>query len=69
MTKQTHSELPWKADEHQKLVDALRKLSCESAAVLGLRKELMREVIGNTNYQCLQTRIDEARALLLEIEK
>ena len=43
---------------------ALRRLRTEVLGILGMAKEQMRDVIGNTNIAVLQQRLDEAYAVL-----
>src|ERR1700722_19167696 len=53
-----------RADLHDELVDALRRLSADAGGVLRFNEPGLRELIGNTNYSVLQKRVDEARAVL-----
>ena len=45
---------------------ALRNLTNESEAVLGLAEPVLREVIGHTNLAAFELRVEEANALLAQ---
>jgi hypothetical protein len=56
------------AAQRDELLAALKYLTNESEAVLGLVTPWLREVIGNTNVTCFQGRVQDARAACAKAE-
>ena len=54
-------------NHHGALVEALRKLANEVRGLQAFEIEI-REVIGNTNWQCIAERVGAAQSLLSELE-
>jgi hypothetical protein len=54
--------------ENAKLREGLNSLSNEVQGTLGIEGDAIRELIGNTNYGCLEYRLKLARQILEEID-
>ena len=57
------------ARHHDALVAALRSLMNEASGALHLEWGVLVEALGQTNVNCLQRRVDEARAVLAAVEQ
>lgn len=55
-------------EQRDELLAALKSLTNESEAVLGLVTPWLREVIGDTNVTCFQGRVREARNAIAKAE-
>lgn len=55
-------------NHHEELVSALIHLSNEVHGSLGIAEMELRQILGNSNYSCIENRVNEARALLAKMK-
>ena len=50
-------------------IEGLRHLNNEIKGIVGIEEYSLREIVGNTNVECLKLRISEANEILAQLDK